>query len=149
MNYVLGFLFDTSRKRCVLLEKAKPEWQAGRYNGVGGKIEPGEGPSKAMSREFHEETGLLIPESEWEIYCLLNGCTEEGETRKIYVYRAFWQQDMDLKDLLNWTMTECPELIDYTDLPEKCLPNLRWLIPMALSMNDEEATWFKIEEKYS
>ncbi len=39
---VAGFLFDESRERVVLIKKQKPEWQSGRLNGVGGKIEPGE-----------------------------------------------------------------------------------------------------------
>lgn len=32
----------------------------GKWNGVGGKIEPGESPPEACKREIFEETGLLI-----------------------------------------------------------------------------------------
>jgi 8-oxo-dGTP diphosphatase len=41
-QYVLGFLFDPSQKDVVLIKKLKPEWQKGKLNGVGGKIEEGE-----------------------------------------------------------------------------------------------------------
>lgn len=63
-KYVLGFLFSPNLKRVVLIEKTKPEWQAGRLNGVGGKIEWGEVPLTAVRREFYEETNVYI--NDWE-----------------------------------------------------------------------------------
>jgi 8-oxo-dGTP diphosphatase len=59
MNYyVAGFLFDSKRENVVLIRKNKPEWQADKLNGVGGKIEDGEVPAAAMFREFTEEDRL-------------------------------------------------------------------------------------------
>jgi 8-oxo-dGTP diphosphatase len=58
--YVIGFLFTIERDRVLLVRKNRPEWQAGRLNGIGGKIEPGELAIDAMIREFKEETGLLV-----------------------------------------------------------------------------------------
>lgn len=60
-RYVLGFAFDEALRHVVLLQKAKPAWAAGMWNGLGGKIEPGEDAVGAMSREFREECGVLIP----------------------------------------------------------------------------------------
>lgn len=63
-RYVLGFAFDL-HGRVAMIRKAKPEWQAGLFNGIGGKIEPGEEAAQAMSREFTEETGVHIEAEGW------------------------------------------------------------------------------------
>lgn len=65
-RYVLGFAF-IPRKGWVLIRKNRPEWQAGKLNGVGGKIEQGETPEQAMAREFQEETGYWLTPTEWRI----------------------------------------------------------------------------------
>lgn len=57
-KYVLGFAFDKALNNVVLIQKTKPDWQAGKLNGVGGKIEIGETSLAAMIREFEEETGV-------------------------------------------------------------------------------------------
>lgn len=33
----------------------------GKWNGLGGKFEPGESPAEAARREFHEEAGVRLP----------------------------------------------------------------------------------------
>lgn len=43
--------------RVLLLNRNKAGWM-GRWNGVGGKLEPGENPLESMRRETLEETGL-------------------------------------------------------------------------------------------
>jgi len=63
MQYVLVFphcpVFNGPDVHDVMLiRKAKPEWQKGRLNLVGGKVEPGESFDQAAVREFIEETGL-------------------------------------------------------------------------------------------
>lgn len=65
IRYVLGFAFD-QHGRLALIKKAKPDWQAGKWNGVGGKLEAADhSPAHAMSREFSEETGVSIPHDQW------------------------------------------------------------------------------------
>ena len=58
-QYTLGVAF-TLDNYVTLIRKTKPEWQAGSYNFVGGKIEPGEEPIACIQREFYEETGVDI-----------------------------------------------------------------------------------------
>jgi 8-oxo-dGTP diphosphatase len=53
---VVGFLFADSD--VLLVQKMKPDWQKGFWNGVGGKDEDGEEPIDAMVREFREETKI-------------------------------------------------------------------------------------------
>jgi 8-oxo-dGTP diphosphatase len=58
-KYVLGFAFSRDGEEIVLINKNRPEWQKGKLNGIGGKIEPEDNcPNDAMIREFKEETGV-------------------------------------------------------------------------------------------
>jgi 8-oxo-dGTP diphosphatase len=61
-HWVVGFVFK-NRDEVTLVMKNRPEWQKGKLNGVGGKIEAGETSAQAMRREFKEEAGADIPES--------------------------------------------------------------------------------------
>lgn len=54
INYVVGFVFE-SPNRVLLVRKKKPSFMAGKYNGIGGEIEPDEIPILAMMREAREE----------------------------------------------------------------------------------------------
>ena len=53
-----GILFSPDLTKVVLIRKNRPEWQASKLNGVGGKLQDGETPLRGMQREFLEETGL-------------------------------------------------------------------------------------------
>ncbi|MBS4213790.1 NUDIX domain-containing protein [Neobacillus rhizophilus] len=56
-QYVVGFAFNYTMDRVLMLKRSKPPYQY-LYNGVGGKIEIGEDPVQAMFQELQEETGL-------------------------------------------------------------------------------------------
>lgn len=62
-KYTIGVAADN--EGIVLVKKNKPAWQAGYYNFVGGKVEPGESYLSCMVREFEEETGVYIPKHRW------------------------------------------------------------------------------------
>lgn len=65
IRYVLGFAFDP-HGRLALIKKLRPDWQAGKWNGVGGKLEATDhSTAHAMAREFAEETGVSIPADQW------------------------------------------------------------------------------------
>lgn len=59
VQYVLGIMFSEDEERVLAIWKNRPDWQAGKLNGIGGKIEDGETPIEAMRREFREETGFI------------------------------------------------------------------------------------------
>jgi 8-oxo-dGTP diphosphatase len=63
-EYVLGFVFNEEGDRVLLIHKQRPDYQQGKWNGLGGKIEDGEIPKMAMMREFFEECGIFL--SKWE-----------------------------------------------------------------------------------
>lgn len=93
-QYVMGFVFDPDRQNVVLVHKRRPTFQAGLWNGVGGKVEPHELSVQAMRRECAEECDLHIHDWQlcahvcsskfqidvWSTTCDLSGaktCTDE------------------------------------------------------------------------
>jgi 8-oxo-dGTP pyrophosphatase MutT (NUDIX family) len=55
--YTIGFLRNGDR--VLLVNREKPPWM-GCWNGVGGKLRPGETPRACIVREVREETGILV-----------------------------------------------------------------------------------------
>lgn len=131
-RYVVGFLF--CRDEVLLIEKARPTWQAGRLNGVGGHVEDGETYAQAMQREFLEETGIQST-GVWERFAHLSGDDSDPERMaaggtlfEVAFFRADAGGDdrptprADTDERLRWCWVK--EL-------ENVLPNLHWLIPLA------------------
>ena len=58
IQYVVGIVICDSR--ALFIVKNRPEWQAGRLNGVGGKIKEKESPYDAIVRKCNEECGLAL-----------------------------------------------------------------------------------------
>ena len=58
----LCFLVRSDPSRDVLLGFKKVRFGAGKYNGFGGKIEPGETMAEAAIREVEEEVGIRVAE---------------------------------------------------------------------------------------
>jgi 8-oxo-dGTP diphosphatase len=121
-EYVVGFLFSESGDQVILVRKNRPVWQAGFYNGVGGKIEPGELPAAAMMREGIEEIGV---NPEWSPYARVS----YGE----HVLHFFAARDQ-LAFLDARALTDEIVVRVHASLAERqhmVIPNLRWLIPLA------------------
>jgi 8-oxo-dGTP diphosphatase len=130
IKYVVGFCFDAETENVALIKKNRPEWQAGRLNGVGGKIEQDETPFHAMVREFKEETGVLI--TEWEQYAVWQGANTE-----LYYFRARTDEVYNVKTM------ESEEVMLYpvqNFAARNIIPNLAWAIPLALQYNLKMAT---------
>ncbi len=71
MKYVCGFAQASTpefENRVLLIKKERPDWQLGLWNGIGGKIETGEGIRKAMQRKFLEETGIETEVTDWQSF---------------------------------------------------------------------------------
>jgi len=129
-KYVVGFLFDQKGRKVVLIKKTKPEWQKGKLNGVGGKIEGIETPEAAMSREFEEETGLFI--DSWIRFVNLQD--EFSKQFKVYVFKAFVDQSIIKK--VTTTTEEEIGIFNVKDIPMlNCIENTKWLILLALDPN--------------
>lgn len=119
-NYVCGFLFNPEKTHVALIRKNKPEWQAGKLDGIGGKIEDGETSLQAIRREFKEETGAT--QLFWDDFATLSG--RDGV---IYFFHAI------ANPILMSPTSEPVDWYPLADLPSlPVIPNLRWLIPLAL-----------------
>ena len=63
-GYTVGFIFDPTYTNVLLMHKNRPEWQKGRINGVGGRIESDESSATCVVREVLEETNLKTKEKD-------------------------------------------------------------------------------------
>jgi 8-oxo-dGTP diphosphatase len=124
-NYVLGFAFNADRTKIVMIRKTRPAWQAGRLNGLGGKIEPGETQLQAMCREFAEETGVTTQESDWHYYAELKALDSS-----VYCYRLFDDKILAARTIEDQEIILCD--VDLNGLTKESLKSCSWLIAMAL-----------------
>lgn len=124
IKYVCGFLFHPSLDTVALILKNKPAWQKGKFNGIGGKIEPGETPKEAMEREFKEEAGVVIDKSLWFPLCQVGDDTYtvdflyavSGAISEVKTMEEEKVITMAINDMHNW----------------KLIDNLHWLIPLCI-----------------
>jgi len=127
-TYVVGFLFDPHAFHVALIRKLRPEWQKGCLNGIGGKIESGESPKEAMIREFTEETGARV--LDWAFFCKMY-----GDDWEVFCFKSFGDYILGTK-----TDEEIVQ-VKLKDLElHHLIPNLNWLIPMALDPQTPTAT---------
>lgn len=126
--YVVGFLI--SNEDVLLIEKARPDWQRGKLNGIGGHIELGEEPVNAMRREFAEETGLTETFG-WTEFCVLG----DDVNWRVHFFVACPDYDARMLALRCQSDEPCRwydcDAYRLSRLP--VIPNLKWLIPMALA----------------
>ena len=56
----LCYIKDKDKTLMLYRNKKKDDYHEGKWNGLGGKLEPGETPEDCVLREVKEETGLTI-----------------------------------------------------------------------------------------
>lgn len=142
VKYVAGLLFDTDAQRVALVEKKHgPAVLLGKWNAIGGRIIPGEpglpdeSSTAAIYREFHEEAGVYV---RWTLFLELIGVGWSVD-----FYHAFSTQQLaNVKTCEDEIIKVWPLL----DLPE-IVPNLRWIIPMALGHEDDHVWVYAVREK--
>jgi 8-oxo-dGTP diphosphatase len=127
-HYVVGFAFNPEKNKVLLIKKNRPNWQAGKFNGIGGKIESFDSsPFIAMSREFKEETGLEISPKEWDLFNII-----ESPDFKLFVFHTTSTTLDDFQSITD-------EIVHYVEVSDlfnnqfsECISNLSWLISMCL-----------------
>lgn len=124
-TYVLGLMFSSDLSQVLLIRKAKPTWQAGRLNGLGGKVESGESNWSAMRREFKEETGLQTKVNDWSHFARMIG-PDFAVDCFAAVGDVAAARSVEAEPLEVWSV----ELIA-GQMPQMC-DGILWLVPMAL-----------------
>lgn len=137
--YVCGFLFSADRERVLLIRKRRPVWQAGRLNGVGGKVEPGETPGEAMEREFWEEAGMRG--IEWQECVMLEGSPTEADPAG---WRGHFFRGIGDVDSAKATTDEELEIHAVQALPAAVIPNLKWMIPLMLDDEVSHSRMYRV-----
>jgi 8-oxo-dGTP pyrophosphatase MutT (NUDIX family) len=144
-KYVAGLLFSSEGDKVALIHKDRgPEAVVGRWNAIGGKvsvISPGEFEKvyDAMQREFIEEAG--VHDIAWVHFLLL-----KGNNWEVSFFHAF-----DSK-LLSTVRTVEREIVDVFSVQEALfeidvVPNLRWIIQMALGHEKDHVHVYEVIEK--
>lgn len=121
-HFVLGLVFNQTKDRVLLIEKRRPEWMAGKWNGIGGHIEEDETPGQAMIREAKEECG--------HSYLFEHKITFTCPGGTMYVFAAIYPHN-----IINYKQIEDEQLsIWNVPGPEGLtMDNLKWIIPLCLS----------------
>lgn len=134
MRYVAGLLFDEAGEGLVLIKKNRPDWQRGKLNAVGGKVETGEHAWDAMHREFVEETGAATPA--WKHFANV-----QGGWGTVHFFKAF--DDEAFRNVHTETDEEIVTVWRDDNWEHRRyykIPCLNWLIPLALDNDNYYAT---------
>lgn len=144
-KYSLGFAFDQKLEHVVLIEKTHPSFLAGKLNGLGGKLEDKDNGflMRCHRREFFEECGLPTDDGSWRYFAKFFQRFGDFE---VFCYYAILLDSM-IESVCSMT-EEKVAIYRVQDIPGlPVMPNLRWLIPMAISLErGETAERFIIEE---
>ena len=132
MHYVLGFQFNNDGDRVALIKKGRPEWQAGLWNGIGGGVERGESVKLAMEREFQEETELSQRTVIWKPFADLRTWTHNLVT----CFSSF-TDSVELAHSATDEEVAVYSLARLHALKPMMVPNVMWLIELALTMREE------------
>jgi len=136
MHFVVGFQFDENGRWVALIHKGRPEWQSGLWNGIGGHVERGETVQAAMEREFVEETGVSQHGIRWKHFADLRTWTHHlvsfflSFTDQVELVRSVTDEEVCV-----WGLAD----LRLPSMKEKLVPNVMWLIELALSMREGRA----------
>jgi 8-oxo-dGTP diphosphatase len=124
--YTLGFVFNQNKDYVILIEKQKPAWQAGYYNGIGGKYNPDDiALINTMIREAKEEIGIITQPDDWTQFAELFGAD--------FLIHCYYLVNDDIFTNAESKESEKIYKIKISDLTYyRIIPNLSWLIPLAL-----------------
>lgn len=141
LGMVTGFMFSPDLKNVAVIQKNRPAWQAGKFNGVGGKVESNEIPIDAMVREFWEETGVATSTLDWQLRIIMR----RGDGPKAFclnIYSCVSPQVFDVATVTDEKVEIMPvaELLNHP-----VIPNMRWVLPLVMD-NDVRCT--VVEYKY-
>lgn len=130
---VVGFMFASGTSDVLLIEKLKPVWMAGKLNGIGGTVREGEAPFEAMCLKFMEDTGRKTSAVDWRMFC-----TIEGIDYIVYFFKSdVMTEEEIIASFDENSVGEALTLGLCIAMSNTIVPDLRWLIPLALDKDIE------------
>jgi 8-oxo-dGTP diphosphatase len=149
-DYVLTFVLSPDYQKILLILKKKPEFQRGKFNGIGGKVEVDDKSLEAAaSRELKEETGLDLPEYLFHKFCVFTDKKQDDTTHRIFCYAL--TADIDKINTVNFSPTEEQVfLIQIENLrwllnQGRLLSNVVWLTEMAVNKLKHKKETYMVE----
>lgn len=139
-QYVLGFLIDVGY--VLLIRKNRPEWQAGKLNGIGGHVEPNENIYRAMVREFKEETGKDI--NDWKLFAQMYNKAESWEVHCFWAYgtlskcKSVTDEKVEIKNINDIKSNPF-------HLSSEVIENIPWLLSMIESNTRDNTEFYRVE----
>jgi len=163
-RYSAVVMFSDDLEQVLLIHKLKPDWQAGKVNFPGGKVEikdwPPHGTGEdenpdylgaaddaykcAAVRELHEETGLDVAAADLKLFCRLRFTSREGDEAECCFFTARGSVfDAETKETEQVFVEEYYNIafndVGYWTGPNEYqsvppLPELPWLVSMAKEM---------------
>ena len=128
----------------VLLGFKKAGFAAGKYNGIGGKVEAGESVTEAAVRELEEETGLRVAETDLQAV---------GHFTFLFPSKPEWNQVVHAFMVRSWTgdpqesreITPAWFAVDEIPFDQMWQDNAHWL-PLVLAGEGVRATYIYKED---
>ena|SRR6185436_1700812 len=126
MNWCLGFIFSPSLREVLLIKKGQ-KLHVGKWNGLGGSLEPGENFLSAMVRECKEESGLDISREKWlsvgnlvgknwnvEVFAAQCEWGTGLQFDRVLDYRTVYDQEHDQPLFMSFTFLTLAEMAPHT-----------------------------------
>lgn len=149
--FTLVFVFDENKQR-LLLGFKKRGFGSGKWNGFGGKIEPGETIADAAMRELNEECGLSLKTKPLSSNNnAINGCHDNGlrftginlfnfiDSPIVFEVHIFKISYSMVEGAVTESDEMKPQWFDYADIPyDKMWPDDRHWFP---SLFKEDVTF--------
>lgn len=85
INSTLCYIEKDGKYLMLCRNRKKNDCNFGKWIGVGGKLEEGEGPENCLLREVREETGLLL--TDYRIRGIVTFVSDKWETEQMYLLR--------------------------------------------------------------
>lgn len=128
-RYVVGFAFNGELTKVLLMDKKRGPENAemvGTLNGLGGAMRGRETRLDAMTREFHEEAGVL--HREWKLVAICEGADYQLNVMATDLLPGAWRR---LRTGAASPTDEQLVRCEVRRLPERVYRDLHWMVPFA------------------
>jgi 8-oxo-dGTP diphosphatase len=132
-EYTIGALFTHNFSHVLMVHKTKPDWQKGKMNLPGGKIEDNETVFECVSREFTEETGLAVPY--WKYIGMIENI--ELDYKVHFLTAVLSKGDYHAAKSLTDELVEWVYVNEIFRNQNKFISNIPWLVCFAENMHNQ------------